>query len=88
MRCSLYQIDLREIVNAIFSTHLKELKMIIYEYAIQKVTVENLEKSLTDYSKAGWEVVNIMPSIYSSVNMPYTELMQLMVVLRSPIGNT
>ena len=62
--------------------------MTIYEYAIQKVTVENLEKSLTDFSKAGWEVVNIMPSVYSNVNSAYTELMQLMVVLRSPIEHS
>ena len=62
--------------------------MVIYEYSTLMVMVENLEKSLAEYSKAGWDVVNVLPSIYSSANQPFTELFQVMVVLRSPIGDT
>lgn len=66
----------------------KGAKMVIYEYSTLMVMVENLEKSLAEYSKAGWDVVNVLPSIYSSANQPFTELFQVMVVLRSPIGDT
>ena len=36
-----------------------EMKMIVYEYSTLKVNVADLEDSLTEYSKAGWEIINI-----------------------------
>jgi len=62
--------------------------MIVYEYSTLKVSVGNLENSLAEYSKAGWEVINVIPSVYSSMNKPFTELYQVMVILRSAIGDT
>lgn len=62
--------------------------MIIYEYSTIKVGVDGLEVALAEHSKAGWEVVNILPSVYSEIHKPFTELQQVVVVLRSPIGET
>jgi len=58
----------------------------IYEYSTLRVNMENLEASLTEYSRGGWEVINILPAVYSAMNSPFTELLQVTVVLRSPIG--
>ena len=62
--------------------------MVIYEYSTLKVTVDSLENSLADYSKAGWEVVNVMPSVYSGAQPPFTELVQVLVILINQIGDT
>jgi len=62
--------------------------MVVYEYSTVKATLDGLENSLADYSKAGWEIVNVIPSVYSSAQPPFTELLQVMVILRNPIGST
>lgn len=62
--------------------------MIIYEHSVIKVNVDDLENSLSEYSKAGWEVVSVLPSVYSSMTPTFTELFQVLVVMRSKIGDT
>lgn len=62
--------------------------MVVYEYSTQKVPVDALEDSLANYSKAGWEVINVLPCVYSGSQPPFSELVQVMVILRNPIGDT
>ena len=62
--------------------------MIIYEHSVIKVNVDDLESSLSEYSKAGWEIVSVLPSVYSSMTTALTELFQVLVILRSKIGET
>lgn len=62
--------------------------MVIYEYSTLKVTIDGLENALADYSRAGWEIVNVIPSVYSGAQPPFTELVQVMVILRNQIGDT
>ena len=62
--------------------------MVIYEFSTLKVTVDGLENSLAEYSRAGWEVVDVIPSVYSGAQPPFTELVQVLVIMRNPIGET
>lgn len=56
-----------------------------YEYASIVVGVGALADTLNNSSQDGWEVFNIIPSSYSSINKPFTDLNQVIVVLRSRI---
>jgi|GEM_PF-6538318 len=56
-----------------------------YEYAAVVVGVDALTETLNNSSQDGWEVFQIIPSSYSSVNKPFTDLNQVVVVLRSRV---
>lgn len=62
--------------------------MTIYEYSTIKVGVDGLEAALEQHSKAGWELVNVLPSVYSGTHQSFTELCQVLIVFRSKIGET
>lgn len=56
-----------------------------YEYDAVVVGVDALTDTLNGSSQNGWEVFEIIPSSYSSVNRPFTDLNQVVVVLRSKV---
>lgn len=56
-----------------------------YEYVTIVVGVDALTDTLNNSSQDGWEIFNVIPSSYSSVNKPFTDLNQVIVILRSKI---
>lgn len=61
--------------------------MAIYEYATIVVGVDALTESLNNSTQDGWEIFQIVPFSYSPVNKPFTDLNQVLVILRSGLDD-